>query len=166
LNFQEWEEKLNQSTEMAESFKRKYQRLKDSSKSGSHITSTSSVADSSYLGQAKSFNEHHSVYDSVKSVASGKAETVASGVSGLAAQARTIVMNTSFNCAAPNSNSTSHDDDSLYHASSPSRLGRTSGHQQQQQQQPPRSTGERSRSRSKNSRSFREYSRSPQRVDV
>ena len=150
---QEWEEKLNQSTEMAESFKRKYQNLKDSLNA-----STSSVGDSTYLGQAKSFSEHHSVYDSVKSVASGKAETVASGVSGFAAQARTIVMNTSFNCAAPHSNSTSHDDDSVLHSSPPSRLGRTG--------QPQRPASERSRSRSKSSRSFREYSRSPQRVDV
>lgn len=146
---------------MAESFKRKYQNLKDSLKSGSQNASTSSVADSSYLGQAKSFNEHHSVYDSVKSVASGKAETVASGVSGLAAQARTIVMNTSFNCAGNHSNSTSHDDDSVLHSSPPSRLGRNGQPQSQQ-----RSSSERSRSRSKNSRSFREYSRSPQRVDV
>lgn len=165
---QEWEEKLNHSTETAEIYKQKYQNLKESVRSNNgnssaHPSLSAASVDSSYLGQAKSFasrngeTDHLSaMYGSVKSAASGKAETVASGVSGLAAQARTIVMNTSFNCTAP----ASHDDDSLQHQAPPVRPSQRSG------QRSTMATQERSRSRSKNSRAFREYSRSPQRVDV
>lgn len=165
---QEWEEKLNHSTETAEIYKQKYQNLKESVRSNNgnssaHPSLSAASVDSSYLSQAKSFasrngeTDHLSaMYGSVKSAASGKAETVASGVSGLAAQARTIVMNTSFNCTAP----ASHDDDSLQHQAPPVRPSQRSG------QRSTMGTQERSRSRSKNSRAFREYSRSPQRVDV
>ena len=191
---QEWEEKLNRANETAETYKQKYQSLKESgtaSSRGSHSVA-SGGGESSYLEQAKSFasrlNEDDSsaanfssVYGSVRSVASGvapKAETVAS-LSGLAAQARTIVMNTNFNCAAPRGGAAGDDDDSAaalremarrYEASPvtvprPTARGGGSGSGPRSGPQPQRQQ-DRSRSRSKNSRSFREYSRSPQRVDV
>jgi hypothetical protein len=115
----------------------------------------------------------------VKSAAS-KAETVASGVSGFAQHARSLVMNSGFNCVAPTNSDTQnsrrqkdHDDDdgmldsqdgsefdsnpSIPHHRSVTRVPRG------------RSTNSRSRSRprttSQNQR-FQEYSRSPHRLDI
>jgi hypothetical protein len=106
-----------------------------------------------------------SVYGSVKSAAS-KAETVASGVSGFAQHARSLVMNSGFNCVAPSGGGRNDDDDDIntnddseFDSNPPRQQGRG------------RSTQERSRSRpktagtSQNSR-FQEYSRSPHRVDI
>jgi len=144
---------LNQSNEKAETFKEKYEQLKDN------------VRNEDYLEQARSFvsrshdDETHetSMYGSVKSATSGRAGSVASIGSGLKQQAKTLVdsMN-NFNCNALNERTpTGGNTESRLRDLELPYEGRSS-------RKPSRSS---SRGRSQ-SRSFREYSRSPQRVDV
>lgn len=116
----EWEEKLNQANENTRRLQTKVTKLHQRNQPD---------------------DDTDTMYGSVKSAAS-KAETVASGVSGLA---RSLVQN-QFNCtgAVP-------DDDTM---------NEDLTHLDIRYERP------RSRSRSKSSRSFREYSRSPHRMDV
>src|SRR3569832_2111810 len=161
LMLQEWEEKLNQANDRTETFKSKYERLKETTR-GEH-----------YMEQARSFvrgaaangglafdNEEHdmSAMYSIKTTPS-KTGSVASFGSGLAQQAKTLVstMN-NFNCTALNERTGSTMEDELVDAD------------MQQRRHPHFGNGSavnRGRSTSasrKSSRSFREYSKSPQRV--
>jgi hypothetical protein len=119
-----------------------------------------------------------SVYGSVKSAAS-KAETVASGVSGFAQHARSLVMNSGFNCVAPsttdkNINVDDEDDDDMMESHADSEFDANPPAVHQQHSIPVsrgRSTQGRSRSRPKTNavsqnQRFQEYSRSPHRVDI
>jgi hypothetical protein len=116
-----------------------------------------------------------SVYGSVKSAAS-KAETVASGVSGFAQHARSLVMNSGFNCVAPsnagrrNDVSIDDNDDGMIANNDDSEFDSNPISQPVARG---RSTQERSRSRPKTGATavaqnprFQEYSRSPHRVDI
>ena len=120
-----------------------------------------------------------SVYGSVKSAAS-KAETVASGVSGFAQHARSLVMNSGFNCVAPTNNDNHNtrsrddgDDDGMLDSQDGSEFDSNPPIQQHQRSTTRvprgRSTNSRSRSRPKTTlqnQRFQEYSRSPHRVDI
>lgn len=164
---------MNQSNANAESYKKKYERLLQNDGSTERSRSFTAKANEHDDSNSHQLNYNNidlsSVYGSVKSAAS-KAETVASGVSGFAQHARSLVMNSGFNCVAPASggrNDVSHDDDDDINTNDDSEFDSN----------PPRphgrgrSTQERSRSRpktaatSQNSR-FQEYSRSPHRVDI
>jgi hypothetical protein len=161
--WQEWEEKLNQANERTESFKAKYERLKESVRTGNS-------ADFLDLNpsQGGSQEEHDmSAMFSVKSTPS-KSGSVASFGSGLAQQAKTLVstMN-NFNCTALNertglSTADLHDAEVHYEARSRLQQAHSSTSVPSQQQQRGRSTSATRRT----TRAFREYSRSPQRVDV
>lgn len=167
---QEWEEKLSQSIASTETLKDKYHNLK------------STIRNEGYMEQARAFaakthdsdepyDISSSMYGSVRSAAS-KAETVVSGVSGFAQQARSIVMNSSFNCASAgglsgaDANDDDDDDDDEY--------DEDNAETKYEKSAPPsavaprgRSTKERPRSRPKaNNGRFKEYSRSPHRVDI
>ena len=120
-----------------------------------------------------------SVYGSVKSAAS-KAETVASGVSGFAQHARSLVMNSGFNCVAPTNNDhhdrnhKDHDDvdDGMLDSHDGSEFDANSPIPHHRSNAPVsrgRSINSRSRSRPKTTlqnQRFQEYSRSPHRLDI
>jgi hypothetical protein len=168
---QEWEEKLSQTNEMAETFKQKYQNLKETVQSEGSMDHARSMSYRTMEDGGGAAAYHHSndmsstMYGSVKSAAS-KAETVASGVSGLAQQARSLVMNSNFNCAGGSSNSGSplHNNNDENETTTALEMEHESSRSAARGRRPPASQ-ERSRSRSKNGR-FREYSRSPHRVDI
>ena len=120
-----------------------------------------------------------SVYGSVKSAAS-KAETVASGVSGFAQHARSLVMNSSFNCVAPTNgeknmrrqNYDNDGDDGMLDSQDGTEFDSNPPTQHPRSTAPVprgRSTNSRSRSRPKTTsqnQRFQEYSRSPHRLDI
>lgn len=106
LYVQEWEEKLNQSTEMAESWKERYERLKELRRADGYMDQARSFASrmSENVGHDDHVQETPSLFGSVKSYSTpGKAASVASFSSGLAQQAKTLVsqMN-NFNCNSMN----------------------------------------------------------------
>jgi hypothetical protein len=161
---QEWEEQLNQTKELAEGYKEKYARLK--------MKDTAKGED--YLDQARNFNQQrmgdisrstaegsdiNNLYGSMRSGGrGGHTGSVASIGSGLAQQAKTIVNSMKdFNCNTVNERNGPVMDSEQYEGRDrrPRGGGTNSG-----------KTYSRSASRTKSSRSFREYSRSPQRVDV
>jgi hypothetical protein len=165
---QEWEEQLNQTKELAEGYKEKYARLKkkESAKGGED-----------YMDQARTFNQQrigdtsrstaegsdiNNLYGSMRSGGGGggRPASVASIGSGLAQQAKTIVNSMKdFNCNAVNERNGGPVVGSEQTYEGRDRRPRGGG----------TNTGKtysRSASRTKSSRSFREYSRSPQRVDV
>jgi hypothetical protein len=159
----EWEEKLSQSNETADSYKQKYERMKEQHKH------------EQYMDQARSFpsrvhdddaNDTPTMYGSVRSAASGKAGSVASGVSGLAQHAKSIVnsMN-SMNCAAMSDDRASPqmnmDELEIHSASRGRSSSQRFSNRSSPHLQPPHSAP-----RNKLSKSFREYSKSPQRMDV
>jgi hypothetical protein len=178
---------MNQATQDAETYKSKYSKLKENYHNSSSSTHAPTQSFSeAYLEQARSFasrvnesfTDDHDMYGSVKSTASGRAGSVASGVNSLAQQARTIVhtMNSSFNCAHMSTSDLQNevvvDDDEneirdmdiRYESKST-----TATPSQRNLRGDDPVSRERSRSRSKNttpSRSFRQYSKSPHRVDV
>jgi hypothetical protein len=162
---------------VAESFKKKYQALIETMrKEESRETLNRNGAVPKSHGSHDDHDISSTVYGSVKSAAS-KAETVASGVSGLAQQARSLVMNSSFNCVAGGStvNGGNHPDDDFddeygdgggmddmrgemeFETSPPQFItrGRTGPSDQHG-----------SRSSSKTPAHKRYYSRSPHRVDI
>lgn len=153
LFLQEWEEKLNQANEKAEVMKDKYERLKETTRG------------EQYMDQARSFaskmtedehNDMSTMYGSVKSGRSNAAGSVASIGSGLAQQAKTLVntMN-NFNCGGMNERSTMEED-----------LNDLDTPYQDRSRRSSRTPASRSRSATRKGSRFREYSRSPQRVDV
>lgn len=117
------------------------------------------------------------VYGTVKSAAT-KAETVASGVSGLAQQARSLVMSSTFNCASGGGgNHDRHDEDEDHDDLVEPSKTRVREMEYESVAAPPRSSirgrtppqkdRSASRSNSKTGGRFREYdSRSPHRVDI
>lgn len=109
LLLQEWEEKLNQSTEMAESWKERYERLKETHRADRYMDQARSFSSrkSDNVGNEDQTHEPPSLFGSVKSFSTpGKATSVASFSSGLAQQAKTLVsqMNNNFNCNQMNHN--------------------------------------------------------------
>jgi len=162
---------VNQSNEAADAYKEKYERLKESMKN------------EHYLDQSRSFSRNEaddhndmSMYGSVKSsMSAGRASSVASLGSGLAQQAKTIVSSmNNLNCTAFNNDrqqSAMMDEppefgpasgDMPYDARTPG-----SGSRDPNQRTPGTNRGRStSASRTRSSRSFRQYSKSPQRVDV
>ena len=169
LNVQEWEEQLNQSKELAEGYKEKYSRLK---------MKDTVVRGEDYMDQARNFNQRglgdsrsttdgsdiNNLYGSMRS-GSGRPASVASIGSGLAQQAKTIVNSMkSFDCNAVNERngpmmtSEMNGDEIRYEGRD--RRPRGGGTNSSSK------SYSRSASRNKSSRSFREYSKSPQRVDV
>jgi hypothetical protein len=155
---QEWEEKLTQSNEAAESYKEKYRNLKESMKTDGYLDQARSFSSRLLDGQTDG-DIHTDTFGSVKSHSSNKAGSVASLGSGLAQHARTIVstMNSNFNCSNLNERNGPVVQSELSELRDVDPRGRQSASFRQ---------GERSRSRSKSSKSFRQYSRSPQRLDV
>lgn len=154
---QEWEEKLNQSSELAESYKEKYQRLKETRKNDGYMDQARSFANrmnDSSTGRDED-PDLSSMFGSTKSFTTpaGKAASVASFGSGLAQQAKTIVtqMNTNFNCNNLNERNGPVVDSELRNGRTPYRSPRGE---------------DRSRSRSKPSRKYNDFPQSPQRVDV
>lgn len=100
---QEWEEKLNQSTEIADSWKERYERLKEIRRADGYMDQARSFTSrmSENVGHEDHAPEAPSLFGSVKSYSTpGKTASVASFSSGLAQQAKTLVsqMN-SFNCS-------------------------------------------------------------------
>ena len=180
---QEWEEKLSQSNVVAENYRQKYETLWGTAQKEG-FAETARTHDGTNTND-DSNNLHYnnidlsSVYGSVKSAAS-KAETVASGVSGFAQHARSLVMNSGFNCVAPsddNHNNRSHKDkfdgdDGMLDSQDGSEFDSNPPVQHQRSTAPVprgRSTNSRSRSRPKatsQNQRFQEYSRSPHRLDV
>jgi hypothetical protein len=122
-----------------------------------------------------------SVYGSVKSAAS-KAETVASGVSGFAQHARSLVMNSGFNCVAPSNtdmnknhgdDNDDYDDDGMIDSQDDTEFDSNPIPQHPSSVIRGRSTRSRSRTKRNNiqqstsqNQRFQEYSRSPHRVDI
>ncbi len=103
---QEWEEKLNQSTEIAESWKERYEKLKELRRADGYMDQARSFASrmSENVGHEEQSHEVPSLFGSVKNFSTpAKAASVASFSSGLAQQAKTLVsqMN-SFNCSTMN----------------------------------------------------------------
>jgi hypothetical protein len=170
---QEWEEQLNQSKEVAEGYKEKYSRLK---------MKDTAVKGEDYMDQARNLNfnqqrgvgdsrstaegsDINNLYGSMRS-GSGRPASVASIGSGLAQQAKTIVNSMkSFDCNAVNERNGSMmtsdmGDNEMRYEGGRDRRPRGGGTNSSS-----KSTS-RSASRNKSSRSFREYSKSPQRVDV
>ena len=189
LKLQEWEEKLSQSNVAAETYKQKFEKLLVSAQKEGFVDrsfTTTRTHDGTSTNE-ESNNAHYnnidlsSVYGSVKSAAS-KAETVASGVSGFAQHARSLVMNSGFNCVAPSNNDNhnrSHKDrdnddgdDGMLDSQDGSEFDSNPPMQHQRSAAPVlrgRSTNSRSRSRPKTTsqnQRFQEYSRSPHRLDV
>ena len=162
FHWQEWEEKLTQSNETADSYKEKYKSLKERMKGEGYMDqarSFSSRLNDTPLQSTGTDDNDMSMFGSVKSHAS-KANSVASLGSGLAQHARTIVtsMNNNFNCNNLNERNGPVVNNELSELREVDRRGR--------QAAASFDSRPRSRSRSKASRSYREYSRSPQRVDV
>ena len=159
---QEWEEKLNQSNEMVETYKEKYERLKTSAKGDLDVTTRMSTRTTD-----DELNDM-SMYGSVKSAASGKASSVASLGSGLAQQAKTIVNSMNqFNCTAMNERNGASSVVADMREVDLTIDGRARRRMMMGPYDPPRSaTSSASRKAHNSSRSLRDYSRSPQRVDV
>jgi hypothetical protein len=174
---QEWEEKLNQANERTESFKAKYERLKESTRTGEY-----DLQNNSFRGGSHDDHDMSAMY-TVKSTPS-KSGSVASFGSGLAQQAKTLVstMN-NFNCTALNERTgmtTADFRDAEVHYEARTRLHHAhasaaaaaamptsvSSSGSMSSPQPPSRGRSTSASRSRSTRAFREYSKSPQRVDV
>jgi hypothetical protein len=164
---------LNQTNETAETYKEKYERLKEQARGEDYMSQARSFA--SKMQDGEEIHDISSLYGSVKSAATGKAGSVASLGSGLAQHAKTIVnsMN-NFNCAALNERTgplvASELDDVEIEVDSSKRRSR-SRTSKGYDKSPQKYSGDRLRSTSRTkpsstSRSFREYSRSPQRMDV
>ena len=182
---QEWEEKLSQSNIVAENYRQQYEKLlgttqKDGFAERSFATArTQDGTNTNDDSNSLHYNniDLSSVYGSVKSAAS-KAETVASGVSGFAQHARSLVMNSGFNCVAPSDNNIrSHNDhydgdDGMLDSHDGSEFDSNPPVHHQRSTAPVprgRSTNSRSRSRPKTTsqnQRFQEYSRSPHRLDI
>lgn len=181
---QEWEEKLSQSNVAVENYRQKYEQLLvTAQKEGfaERSFTTTRTHDGTTVTDESNNNYHNidlsSVYGSVKSAAS-KAETVASGVSGFAQHARSLVMNSGFNCVAPsNSGNRRHNDnddgdDGMLDSQDSGEFDSNPPVPHQRSTAPVprgRSTNSRSRSRPKatsQNQRFQEYSRSPHRLDV
>jgi hypothetical protein len=177
---QEWEEKLSQSNAVAESFKKKYQALMETMRSEEARDKVARSGGAARSNDGHSDHNDHfhdmssTVMGSVKSAAS-KAETVASGVSGLAQQARSLVMNSSFNCVAGGGSGVNgnHPDDDYDDDYADDRGDDIRGEMEFEASPPQFVTRGRSgpsnrdtRSSSKSSEHRRFYSRSPHRVDI
>lgn len=171
---QEWEEKLGKVTELAESYKEKYSKLKESKKNEKYMEQARSFAT-----KASSEDERHdmaAMYGSVRSGVQEKAGSVVSSVNGFAQHAKTIVSQMNqFNCTGLNErNGSVFDDDDDEGDPEESTIGDLdsrfdSKHVLSQDSNSTASTTpqqRQSRSQTKPSRSFREYSKSPKRVDV
>ena len=163
---------MNQSNETADTFKDKYERLKESLK------------DEQMMEQSRSFSSSHhddlhndmsTIYGSVRSGPSlGRSGSVASLGSGLAQQAKTLVhqMN-NLNCTGGSAMMSDlggpvTSGDMPYDARSSARKNVL---HHQHNMRTPSSTQSRGRSSSASrgrsaSRSYRQYSKSPQRVDI
>jgi hypothetical protein len=137
---------------VAASYKKKYELLKEQTRG------------EDYMDRARSFTSRmhddadaSTMYGSVRSAASGRPGSVASSASKLAEHAKTLVssMNSNFNCAGSSPYHT-HE----RHATPDNVHVQYAGDRSRQQQRTP------PRSRTPTSRSYREFSRSPQRVDV
>jgi hypothetical protein len=181
---QEWEEKLNQANERTESFKAKYERLKESTRTGGS-SDFMDLQNNSFRGGGSQEDHDMSAMYTVKSTPS-KTGSVASFGSGLAQQAKTLVstMN-NFNCTALNERTgmaAADFRDAEVHYEARTRLHQAhasaaaaaaaamptsmSSSGSMSSPQPPSRGRSTSASRSRSTRAFREYSRSPQRVDV
>ncbi|GKZ01396.1 hypothetical protein MPSEU_001090400 [Mayamaea pseudoterrestris] len=178
----EWEEKLSKANEQTELYKSKVDKLRKDAMKGEK-----------YMDQARQFAarlndsdmDMSTIYGSVKSGTSGRANSVASLGSGLAQQAKTIVnsVNSSFNCANLNERSgqNAHDlngDDALDipfdRSRSMERTSDTTGTSERSRTPAQtRTPGTKDRSRTPvatrtpaTSKAYQDYSRSPQRIDV
>ena len=144
---------------MADSYKEKYKSLKERMKGEGYMEQARSFGSRLNEATLHSSTDDNDMFGSVKSHAS-KANSVASLGSGLAQHARTIVtsMNNNFNCSNLNERNGPVVKNELSETRQVDQRGR--------QAAASFDSRPRSRSRSKASRSYREYSRSPQRVDV
>ena len=140
---QEWEEKLTHSNELADSYKEKYENLKEKRNTEGYMDQARSFA-SKLNDSARMDGEEADIstmFNSVKNFATpAKAPSVTSFSSGLAQQAKTLVtqMN-NLNCNGMN----------------------------ERNQPEPTRTPYKESPRSRTTRSFQEYSKSPKRaVDV
>jgi hypothetical protein len=173
----EWEEKLNQTNETAESFKTKYEALKDQLKGGEDNMHT---ARARFQDASSNSNEDgdNSFYGSVKQAAAGRAGSVASLGSGLAQHAKTVVNSlNSFNCNAMNERSSpaaSPEVDIERRRNHPSGTPNRGHHYRDTPSAASALSKARSSTRNSahgqhnrpSSRTFREYSKSPHRMDV
>lgn len=179
---------------MADMYKDKYINLKENVKNEKFMDQARSVISrGTSEDEHNQNNDISTMYGSVRSGVQEKAGSVVSGVSGLAQHAKTIVsqMN-NFNCSTLNErNNESVIDDDTYDEEEeddgvPEINDKTNGSsnrkyrpapmtQRSQDSNTTSSTNtsaanheqmDRSRSRTKQSRSFRDYSKSPKRVDV
>lgn len=157
----EWEEKLNQSNETAETYKEKYERLKDTRRG------------EDFLDQARSTASHmHPADLSMRSRDSQRAGSAASLGSGLAIHAKKLVNSINdFNCNALNerngavSMEVAELDDSYIHRHSPRSMSRSSPRSRSHSSR--RSHTSSSQKTPSTSRAYKEYAQSsPQRMDL
>lgn len=172
---------MNQTKDSAEGYKAKYEKLKHKDDGAAEDYMDQARAFSHKLGENRSEDHDGNMYGHIKSATNGRSGSVASLSSGLAMHAKTIVNSMKdFNCNAVNerngpmvASEMSGSPGMRYEGRD--RRPRTGGTNSSKaySRSPQRHTGgggssnrPRSSSRNKSSRSFREYSRSPQRVDV
>lgn len=138
----EWEEKLNRANDSSQLYKSKYEKVKEQMKS------------ESYMEQARAFVSNRSEDETGASGSAGlstRAQSVASLGSGLAQHAKTLVQQMNqFNCAQPGQQQQQTSNSTVPLQSFSERT--------QQRKTPQKSTQQ--------SKSYEDYSRSPQRVDV
>lgn len=179
----EWEEKLSKASELAESYKQKYTKLKESRKNERYMEQARSFATKGSSEDERHPHDMAAIYGSMRFGVQEKAGSVVSGVSGLAQHAKTIVSQMNqFNCAGLNDRNGSvfdedDDDDDDDGGQEESTLGELdSRYDSKDRHHPPlsqrsqdststSSTPQQHRSRS-HTKVNRSFSKSPKRVDI
>jgi hypothetical protein len=174
---------LSKANELSEAYKEKYTKLKASKKNEKYLEQARSFVSKVGSEDERNTSDLAAVYGSVRSGVQEKAGSVVSGVSGLAQHAKTIVSQMNqFNCTGLNERNNGSvfddeeedDDDGGPDESTigdlDSRFDSKHRHHTLRSQDSSSTNStpqqQRSRSQTKASRSFREYSKSPKRVDV